>query len=306
MPLISLLSSDVAYLKAFEVFLRHVTARQAILQIVNENTADAVKKSDNNLRSRRRNGESGHPRYAVLGVGSADGQNDLVLLGIISKYLSSLNQGKPEILSRIVEPNIHELEAFKASVTDIPLSQKKLAELSFDWVPTTFQEYSNNNHQPNSFNFVHFIHSLYYLDAESTLVHCYRKELKRNGVIMCLVQTDESYFAKMRKKYLGRLNFGLTFYTTDEIASIAKKHLWKHELRTSRFRVDITKCYDESSEEGNLLLDFLTHQQNFRLFADRELLASMMTFLTDMSRVDEKGSRYLRGEMGAVFIYKQE
>ena len=305
MPLISLLSSDEAYLKAFEVFLRHVTARQAILKIINENTAEAVKRSENS-RSRRRNGENGGPRYSVLGVGSADGQNDLVILGIITKHLSSLNQGKPEVFSRIIEPNTHELQAFKAAVTQIPLSVKKLAELSFEWVPTTFQEYSNNRHQPNSFNLIHFIHSLYYMDAESTLLHCYDKELKRNGVILCLVQTEDSYFPKMRKKYLGMLNFGLTFYTTEEIVSIAKKHFWKHELRTSRFRVDITKCYDETSEEGSLLLDFLTHQQNFRLFADRELLASMMAFLTDMSQVDEKGSRHLNGEMGAVFIYKQE
>lgn len=305
MPLISLLSSDEAYLKAFEVFLRHVTARQAILQIINENTAEALKKSESNCRPRRRNGESSM-KYSILGVGSADGQTDLVILGIITKYLSSLNQGRPEVFSRVIEPNVHELEAYKASVINIPLSQRKLADLSFDWVPTTFQDYSNNCHQPNCFNLVHFIHSLYYMDAESALLHCFDKELKRNGVIMCLVQTEDSYFAKMRKKYLGRLNFGLTFYTTEEIASIAKKHLWKHDLRTSRFRVDITKCYDESSEEGSLLLDFLTHQQNFRLFAERDLLASMMAFLTDMSLVDEKGSRYLSGEMGAVFIYKQE
>ena len=306
-PLQALPSSLKAYLKAFGVFLRHTTAREAILNCVTTSGSEAVSKwSNNNFEP--------CSTFRVLGVGSGAGKIDFVLLETIATQLQGnpdkLNekQTKVEIFTRIIEPNPEEISAFKSSVsTALPPALVKRANVAFEWEIKCFQEYCRQNNQLNKFNFIHFVHSLYYMDAESALVHCYNKELGNTGVIFTLVQTANSYFPKMMQRFQDKLKFGpddVFFYTTEELVLVAEKHEWTYECKAFPFTVDITKCFDSSSEEGDLLLDFVTHQESFRANADGELCETMMGYLTDMSHVDKSGCRCLNGEMGVVIIYK--
>ena len=43
-----------------------------------------------------------------------------------------------------------------------------------------------------------------------------------------------------------------------------------------KYSVDISSCFEESSEEESLLLDFLTHKKDFRVTSDEAFYNEIM------------------------------
>ena len=94
--------------------------------------------------------------------------------------LSEIGQerdGKCQFIQRTIEPNKHVLEVFSAKTKDLFESLKSKADIKFEWFPTTYQEYVKQQNDGLKFDVVHFFHSLYFLDIETALKHCYEKEL---------------------------------------------------------------------------------------------------------------------------------
>jgi len=60
-----------------------------------------------------------------------------------------------------------------------------------------------------------------------------------------------------------------------------------------------------SSEEGSLLLDFLTHKQDFRATADEAFYNEVMDLLNQQSTSDDNGTKLIKPEITAVVIYKE-
>lgn len=80
---------------------------------------------------------------------------------------------------------------------------------------------------------------------------------------------------------------------------------WKYEeLWRTSYNVDISNCFEESSEEGSLLLDFLTHKQDFRSTSDEAFYNEIMKFLNEESIRDDDGRKLITPEITAVVIYK--
>lgn len=120
----------------------------------------------------------------VLSVGAGDGQMTDIKAVKILKDIS-----KKKIYHRVIEPNSHSLNIYKDSIVSLP------SELSNDQVifdigkPQTFQEYAVAEKKIDSvkFDVVYFIHSIYFIDFEEALVHCYENELGESGMIFCVL-----------------------------------------------------------------------------------------------------------------------
>lgn len=306
MPLEPLSKSYEAYEKAFQVFLDHSTARQAIVKCVQDGTNRALEKIAPIDKNRS---------FNILGIGSGKGEMDLLMIQFIAAHLkTSETEIRPIIQSLVVEPSSLLLQKFKESASSLPLSLTTFAEVSFEWRQITFQEYKRecavhdrSSNKCPSFDFIHFIHSIYYMDAADTLRSCFEQQLGEKGAILCLVQTEESYFAKVQKKFKGRLTFGsedMVIYTKEDLATIAAESGWMYDVIRQEFAIDVTPCFGEHSDQGDLLLDFLTHQKNFRATADQELINEVMDFFQELIAIDEAGRKFLKGEMAAVVIEK--
>ena len=86
---------------------------------------------------------------------------------------------------------------------------------------------------------------------------------------------------------------------------IAQKNNWKYEeLWAVQYNADISCCFDEASADGALLLDFLTHKENFRANAEKAVYNEVMEFLKKECFTDESGKKFVRPEITAVVIYK--
>lgn len=95
------------------------------------------------------------------------------------------------------------------------------------------------------------------------------------------------------------------FYTEVDLESISKRNNWNYkELKKSSYNADITSCFDHSSTEGGLLLDFLTHCQDFKGTVDKMLYKEVMNFLEEQSFTDDSGRKLIKPERIAVVIYK--
>lgn len=300
----SLSQSHEAYEKAFKTFLENSTARQSIVKCVQDGIKLALEKIaplDVNKA------------FNVLGVGSGKGEMDVLIMQFIAAQLKAGETDvKPSIHSLVVEPSSFLLAKFKASAASLPTSLTDLARVSFEWQQTTFQEYKQTCAAQDkkiwpSFDFIHFIHSIYYMDAEDTLLTCFEQQLGEKGAIFCLVQTEESYFVKVQETFKGRLTFGsedMMIYTENDLAKIAAQKGWKYDIIRKDFIIDVSLCFGERSAQGDLLFDFLTHQKDFRATADQELVDEFIDFFGNFEVADETGRRLLKAGMAAVVIQK--
>lgn len=300
---ISLSQLYEAYEKSFKTFLDHSTARQAIVKCVQ----DGIKLALEKISPLDKN-----EPFNILGVGSGKGEMDLFIIQFIASQLKASGCGtKPAIHSWVVEPSSFLLEKFKTSAASLPDTLTDLAHISFEWQQLTFQEYKKRcavqDKKPPSFDLIHFIHSIYYMDAADTLRTCFEQQLGAEGAILCLVQTERSFFAKIQRRFRGRLTFGsdMVVYTDKDLSKIAEENGWKYEVIRQEFSVDVSLCFGEPSEQGDRLFDFLTHQKDFRSTADQELMRDVLDFFGEFIVLDKNGNKLIKGpEMAAVVIYK--
>lgn len=297
MELQQLSSSHEAYHDAFQTYRAKSTLREVVISYSRQAAAHVIHKLITHDA----------PVFRVLGVGSGDGKPDMEILKAVARGLRSSKDGncKPQIAASTVEPSSLLIADFKRSASTLPEELANLADVSFDWQETTFDGFiSESSWTSELFHLAHFICSLYYMDAEESLKSCF-KLLTPGGAMFCLVIKENSFFdILVRQGNLKRLPIP-GFYTGQDVVVIAERNNWKHEeLPMTHYEVDITDCFNESSQTGSLLLDFLSHTVNFRELADPALYKEMMDFITEVSSTDSKGKMILRPQLSIVVIYK--
>ncbi|XP_072164371.1 histamine N-methyltransferase-like [Diadema setosum] len=70
-------------------------------------------------------------------------------------------------------------------------------------------------------------------------------------------------------------------------------------------RINVTSCFDESSEEGDKLLDFLTETAYLRRTAPTSVLRETLDVLKMVSKEDEEGMRYFCTACDAMLLFKE-
>ena len=287
------------YLTTWNVYLKNSTYTKTMTDFVEEVASHVTTKiTKDGLRS--------SPVFRVLGVGSGKGKTDLRILAGIAKAFGASQTKKAAIHSVVVEPSAEMIEEFKTSVSPLPQSLAGVADVSFEWHEMTFQKFSECFPQKGSFHMIHFVASLYYMDAVTTLSYCYQK-LASGGTMFCTVVPEESFFPKISRKLNTKVDLGSAqkIYSEVDLVNIARKNNWKYEkLWKANYPCDITCCFDESSKEGSILLDFLTHQRGFRRTADQVFYNEVMDFLNEESTTDDNGRKLIEPEMTAVVLYK--
>ena len=294
-------SKENLYLTTWNVYLKNSTYTKTMTDFVEEVASYVTTKiTKDGLRS--------SPVFRVLGVGSGKGKTDLRILAGTAKAFGATQTKKAALHSAVVEPSAEMIEEFKTSVSPLPHSLAGVAEVSFEWHEMTFQKFCECFPQKESFDMIHFVASLFYLDAESALRCCHQK-LTSGGAMFCTVTPEHSFFPKMSRKLHTKLDLGSAqkIYSDVDLVNIARKINWKYEeLWKAKYLCDITCCFDESSQEGSILLDFLTHQRDFRTRADQAIYNEVMDFLNEESITDDIGRKLIEPEISAIVIYKEQ
>ena len=245
----------------------------------------------------------------ILSVGSGNGEKDLLVLKIIRESLRSHDKGtKLKIFNRAIEPNTYFCDLYNEAIANM-LTPSDDQATKFEICKQSFQEYSQHNgKEPLKFDVVHFIHSIYYVDMEEALCHCFEKELGENGVFICIVSGGDLVhliLAKQPKDWHGQEDGASeNLEMARQLVGIAKRKGWKHEVYIKEYSIDVTEVFDPKSTEGNLLLDFLTHTVNFRETADKQLVQETLAMVTDHTTLKD-GKRLGKKKDSLVALYKQ-
>ena len=86
----------------------------------------------------------------------------------------------------------------------------------------------------------------------------------------------------------------------------------RHHVRFTQYKqashLDITQCFDESSEDGRLLVDFLTHVLRFKETAPAELQREVMEYLasSDCSEKTTDGRVVFNSDWDAMVVQKAQ
>ena len=228
--------------------------------------------------------------FNILSAGSGTGDMDLEIL---------------KIVNRAIELNKYPCDLYKAAIKNLNDEQ-----INFDVRHQSFEEYIKKftMEQPK-FDIIHFIHSIYYVDIEAVLKHCVENELQDNGRLVFIVERPDLISSVLEKQRFPDWHGTPdeknpeSFETAEKMFEIAEKHGWKHEVYTYEYSIDVTEIFDPQSSEGNLLLDFITHTENFRGTADKKLLQETLALIEDLSTLKD-GKRLGKKKESLIFVYK--
>lgn len=244
----------------------------------------------------------------ILSVGSGNGEKDLLVLKVIRESLRSNDNGTEiKIFNRGIEPNAYFCDLYNEAIENM-LTPSDDQATEFEICEQSFQEYSQHTDKyPVKFDVVHFIHSIYYLDMEEALCHCFEKELGENGVFVCIVSGLDLInlvLAKQPTNGYGQKDGAIeNLEKAGQLVEIAKSKGWKHEVYMNEYSIDVTEVFDPKSTEGNLLLDFLTHTINFRETAEKQVVEETLAVLRDHT-VFKDGKRLGKKKDWLIALYK--
>lgn len=118
------------------------------------------------------------------------------------------------------------------------------------------------------------------------------KELSEDGRIVCIVR-DMAFVERGGQKILS----------SENILKVADENRWKYETFPQEILIDITDIFEEESEEGNVLLDFLTTVKKFRVETSAtEVKQALQAF--EEASVEKDGKLFLKRANNLVIIHR--
>ncbi|XP_022596600.1 histamine N-methyltransferase-like isoform X2 [Seriola dumerili] len=241
----------------------------------------------------------GKSHLNVIGVGSGAGEIDL-------KMLSELRMKHPGVTvdNEVVEPSSQQLHNYKVLVSQKP----GLDYIKFTWNKMTasqFEEIWNVKKMTKKADFIHMIQMLYYVKDPGATVSFFQSLLNKNGKLLIILVSEESGWGKLWKTYREQLcNTEISqCVTAGDIKSFLDSNGVSYKSYELPSQLDITECFTEGDEKGELLLDFLTEVLDFSKTASPELKAGVTELLRhpDCSVVSD-GKVIFNNNLGVIVL----
>eukprot|EP00062_Callorhinchus_milii_P011387 gi/632957375/ref/XP_007894442.1/ PREDICTED: histamine N-methyltransferase [Callorhinchus milii] len=244
-PLESLVSDLGLYVKSFNIFLKCYTEHQAMQKLIDEILSDLIASI----------GKRGSSTLNVLGIGSGSGKIDLQMLYNIQSKHPGLS-----IHNEVVEPSPDQMSSYKALVTE---KSQELKDISFTWNQMTSEEYEKQVKQRNEckkFDFIHMIQMLYYVANVAATIKFFRSLLDTNGKLLIIMNSRKGGWNSLKKTFKSHLpGYDQLLF----IPNLLDEMRVKYQCYEFFSDLDITECFMEGNENGELLLEFLTDVKDF-------------------------------------------
>uniref|UniRef100_A0A8C7JZK1 Histamine N-methyltransferase n=1 Tax=Oncorhynchus kisutch TaxID=8019 RepID=A0A8C7JZK1_ONCKI len=239
----SLVEDDNRYLKSFRLFLECSSEHQSQYPAF---VFPSIGEGKANLN--------------VMGVGSGAGEKDT----------SWIRNSKP-------------LGYLSADIAD-PDPKPNLDYIKFTWNKMTATEFEKDWREKNytkKMDFIHMIQMLYYVKDPCATVSFYQSLLDKKGKLLIILVSDESGWGKHWKTFKTQLCNTESSHsvTTGDIKTYLDSKTVSYQSYELPSQIDITECFTEGDQRGELLLDFLTEVFNFSGTAPAGLKARALELL---------------------------
>ncbi|XP_076015309.1 histamine N-methyltransferase [Genypterus blacodes] len=288
LPLKTLCDDDNYYQEAFRLFLQRSSEHKCMQDFIHNILPDMLTSVGD-----------GTSHLNVIGVGSGAGEIDL-------EMLSELHLKHPGLTvdTEVVEPSGQEIHKYKALVSQKP----SLDYIKFTWNNMTaseFEEQWKANKKTKKADFIHMIQMLYYVKDPAATVSFFQSLLNKNGKLLIILVSGESGWGKLWQTFSTQLCCSeiSQCVTTGDIKSLLDSRGVSYQCYELPSQLDITECFTEGDEKGELLLDFLTEIHNFSKTASPELRADVLKLLRhpDCS-VESDGRVIFNNNLGVLIL----
>ncbi|KAM7380751.1 hypothetical protein PAMP_004026 [Pampus punctatissimus] len=287
-PLRSLVYDDSRYQKSFQVFLERSSEHQCMQDFIHNILPEILASIGD-----------GKSHLNVIGVGSGAGEMDL-------EMFSELRLKHPGVTvhNEVVEPSSQQLHNYRVLV-----SQKQgLDYITFAWNKMTaseFEEHWKVKKMTKKADFIHMIQMLYYVKDPGATIDFFHSLLNKNGKLLIILVSGESGWGKLWRTYRNQLcNSEISqCVTTGDIKSLLDSKGVRYKSYELPSQMDITECFTEGDEKGELLLDFLTEVLDFSNTASPELKAGVLELLRQPDcSVESNGKVIFNNNLGVIVI----
>nr|XP_057938338.1 histamine N-methyltransferase-like [Doryrhamphus excisus] len=279
---------DGSHVDNFEFYLQHSGEHEAILHFLMKHLQEEFKRI-----------AAGKSVLAVLGVGSGGGQVDVQMLSLMQSTFSAL-----PITADIVEGSTELVAKFKGLV----MKTDNLQKIPFVWHTMPSEEYiekAKGRGDVKTFDFIHMIQMLYYVDDLTETIKFYHSLLNKNGRLMIIIESATSGWDTLWRTFPKELcNEMLPEYhsSSDVLASLKSLGL-KYEEHCIPNTFDITECFDPNSKTGQRLISFMTGREHFYQSFTPQIRAEILNLLRSRCGTEKEGKVYFNSNLSCIFVH---
>ncbi|KFV58231.1 Histamine N-methyltransferase [Tyto alba] len=286
-PMRSLLSDPARYLQSFRLFLANSTEHQSMREFV-EKQLPAVIASIGNGKS----------TINILSVGGGAGEIDLLILSKVQARYPGVT-----INNDVIEPSADQIFKYKERVAET----SNLENIKFTWHEETAYEYEsrmNAEKKSKKWDFIHMIQMLYYVKDIPATLRYFHSLLEAQAKLLIILVSGTSGWETLWRKYGSALplNDLCSYISSADIKKMLDSAGLKYQLHELPSYMDITSCFTEGNEDGELLLDFLTETCDFSKTAPPELKRQVMEELRKPECSEKKDGKVLFNNNLSVIV----
>eukprot|EP00057_Strongylocentrotus_purpuratus_P032196 XP_786900.1 PREDICTED: histamine N-methyltransferase A [Strongylocentrotus purpuratus] len=233
----------------------------------------------------------------MLGIGSGSGEMD-------SAMAASLKARFKSVRNVVLEPAAKQLEKYRSLVKS---NKSDFEGIEFDLRQLGIDEYrSQEGDKPRKYHFISAIHSIYYAEDHKDTIRYLYDCLEEGGILLIIVVSVAGGFWRLWDRFT-RFQDSVSRYlcTTHLRDSLSSLDIPFDESRQASC-VDITSCFEEGSEDGELIIDFLSHTVDLRGSASPELYQEVVDYMgsDQCSERKEDGTILFNNDWDAVIVQK--
>lgn len=227
----------------------------------------------------------------VLGVGVGDGAFDVQIIGALRAAFPAA-----PIAYAAVEPNEAQLQRFAER-----LEAHAPADVALSLHPLRAEDYRAEA----PLDLIHYIHSLYHMPgAEARLLGEAVAALAPGGRLLIALSAERGGIFQLMGRFWERIDY--SFFTgglfgQEQLRALLDAAGARYDAELyPQVAIDVGACFDQGSELGRHLLNFLLQADMGR--APAELRAEALAALDELAR-DEGGRRLLAHPSGVFVVY---
>ncbi|XP_077995040.1 histamine N-methyltransferase-like [Glandiceps talaboti] len=218
----------------------------------------------------------------VLAIGTSSGMNDVMIIDALVGCCH-------DILYTVVEPDEIGVEAFKAMVQS---KGDKWSRVTFDYHVQKIEEFLDDRRSRDSdvkdiYDIIHALHLLYFV---LTPIYLDLYDMLGSPGIFLIRMTTGGWSNCLTTYHQQFKNPALPFWDGKMLEKDMARDLPGVKIDTtyrSSGPVDVAKCFNEDSEDGNQMLDFIFQCLNFRKSVPKEKQEFFLKYLKDQCSVSE-------------------
>ncbi|KAM9663621.1 histamine N-methyltransferase [Trichechus inunguis] len=284
----SLFTDHRRYAESFRRFLNNSTEHQCMQEFMDKKLPGII----------ARIGDT-KSEINILSIGGGAGEIDLQILSKVQAQSPGIH-----INNEVVEPSAEQITKYKELVA----KTSNLENIKFTWHKETSSEYQNRmmeKKELQKWDIIHMIQMLYYVKDIPATLKFFHSLLATNALILIIVVSETSGWDKLWKKYESRLpRDDLCLYvSSSDLTQMLDNLGIKYKCYDLLSTMDISDCFIDGNENGDLLWDFLTETCNFNTTAPPDLKAEIMKDLQEPEfSVKKEGKIFFNNNLSFIVV----